>query len=185
MVEWLAVPTLLALGWGGAAVALDLHGSRPPPSRTYDALVVAGCRVFPDGRPSAALVRRASFAADLYRRGFAPVVVLTGGPSLGAPISEARAAAGVCLAGGVPAAALVLEEESLSTLENARCAARLVQGEILVVSDPAHLFRARRMFLRHFARVDGAGAPPPRGSRARLALREVASVVRHAALGHL
>lgn len=183
MVEWLVVAPVAA--WATAAFALDRHGSGPVPARTYDALVVLGCRVYPDGRPSAALVRRAERAAELYHRGLAPTVVLTGGPNLGAPVAEARVAAALCVARGVPEGALLLEEASLTTLQNAAFSARLVRGEILVVSDPAHLFRARRMFRRHFAHVDVVGAVPPLGPRVRMALREVGSVVRHAALGHL
>lgn len=185
MVEWLAVPGIVAAAWAGGAVALDAHGRRAVPERVYDALIVAGCRVFPDGRPSAALVRRADLAAELFHRGRAPTIVFTGGRNLGAPVSEARAAARVCEARGVPAGAILLEERSVDTLQNAAFAAELVQGEVLLVSDAAHLYRARRMFLRHFARVDVAGALPPPRSRARMALREVASLVRHAALGHL
>lgn len=183
MVEWLVVAP--AVAWGAAALALDRHGSRPAPARTYDALVVLGCRVYPDGQPSAALVRRASLGAELYHRGLAPVLVLTGGRNLGAPIPEARVAAGLCAARGVPEAAMIVEEASLTTQQNAAFAAELVRGEILLVSDPAHLFRARRMFRRHFDHVDGVGAVPPAGPRVRMALREVGSVVRHAALGHL
>jgi uncharacterized SAM-binding protein YcdF (DUF218 family) len=186
MVEWLVVgPVALALGWGGAAFALDRHGRRRPPARTYDALILAGCRVYPDGRPSPALTRRVQLATELYHAGVAPLLVLTGGQNAGAPVSEARAAAELCLLRGVPPASLILEERSTDTLENAAFSARLVSGEVLLVSDAAHVYRARRMFRRHFVHVDAIGAIPPGGPRVRMALREVASLVRHGALGHL
>jgi uncharacterized SAM-binding protein YcdF (DUF218 family) len=186
MIEWLMVlPGVLVTGWVGAAAALDAYGRRPHPPRTYDALVVAGCRVFPDGRPSAALVRRVRLAVDLYHRGVAERIVLTGGVGRDAPLSEARAAGLLCERLGVPGHHLVLEEESTSTIENAAFAARLVRGHVLVVSDAAHAFRCRRMFARHFERVDVVGVIPPRGPRVRLALREVFAVVRHATLGNL
>jgi uncharacterized SAM-binding protein YcdF (DUF218 family) len=186
MIEWVLVPGTAVLAWGAAAAWLDAHGQRPhAQGRTYDALVVAGCRVFPDGRPSHALARRVAVAVELWQRGVAPRIVLTGGPSVGAPISEAEAAARLCEAWGVPRERLVLEEKSTSTLENARFAAELLQGEVLVVSDAAHVFRCRRMFRRHFAHADAVGALGPRGPRVRLALREVFAVVRHASFGHL
>jgi uncharacterized SAM-binding protein YcdF (DUF218 family) len=138
-----------------------------------------------DGRPSAALVRRVALAADLYHRGVSRRIVLTGGRSPDTPVSEARAAATICVRMGVPDEHLVLEEASRTTLENAAFAATLVTGEVLVVSDAAHAFRCRRVFRRHFVVVDVIGTVPPRGPRVRLALREALAVVRHAVLGNL
>ncbi len=85
----------------------------------------------------------------------------------------------------MPEAALVLEEASRTTAENAAFAARLIQGEVLVVSDSYHAFRCRRMFRRHFAHADAVGVPPAGLARARLALREVLAVVRHGLVGGL
>jgi uncharacterized SAM-binding protein YcdF (DUF218 family) len=182
----LSLPLALVLGVVAAAIALDRYGHRAIPPHRYDAVVVAGCRVFPDGRPSAALVRRVRLAVRLYQHGVSERIVLTGGKGDDTLHTEAAAAARLCEAMGVPRAALVLEEESRSTVQNAAFAARLVQAErVLVVSDGAHLFRCRRMFLRHFAHVDVIGAVPPRGPRVRMALREVFAVVRHAGLGNL
>jgi uncharacterized SAM-binding protein YcdF (DUF218 family) len=189
VIEWLVIPAGAAASWVGAAAALDVYGrlAAPRGDGAYDAMVVAGCRVFPDGRPSAALARRVGVAAALFQQGAAPRIVLTGGPSVGAPISEARAAAALCERLGVPARHLVLEEASTTTLENAAFAARLIPDAraVLVVSDCAHLFRCRRMFGRHFARVDVAGSVPPRRARAQLALREVGAIVRHGLAGRL
>jgi uncharacterized SAM-binding protein YcdF (DUF218 family) len=121
----------------------------------------------------------------LWVEGRAPRIVLTGGTAPGTPHSEARAAALRCVAQGVPHAALVLEERSTSTRENAAFAAELVRGEVLVVSDAAHAFRCRRAFARHFARADAVGAAPRGWPRARNALREAFAVWRHAALMQL
>lgn len=188
MLEVALTAALLAsgpLGWGAAAAALDAHGRRQVPCRTYDALVVAGCRVYPSGRPSHALARRVRLAVDLWHQGVAPRIVLTGGPSVGAPISEARAAAELCAAWGVAPERLILEERSTTTLENAAFAAALFQGDVLVVSDTAHVFRCRRMFRRHFPHADAVGTAASGWPRARLALREVFAVIRHGVQGNL
>lgn len=163
----------LASAWTVAAVAIDLAGSRPPPSGAFDAIVVLGCRVMQDGRPSPALARRARHAARLWHEGRAPIVVVTGGVG-DHPPSEARAAAAVARELGVPEHALVLEERSTSTAENARFARELVDARrVLLVTDGFHALRAARLFARHFDEV--AVAPVTAGPyvRARGALREV------------
>ena len=74
MVRKLAMMTLgtLSLAYVGGAVWLDRHGRRAPARDRYDAIVVLGCRVRPDGTASPALARRTRHAARLYREGLAP-----------------------------------------------------------------------------------------------------------------
>lgn len=173
---------LLAAG----ALWLDARGRRPIPRERYDALIVAGCRVMPDGRPSPALARRVRRAAALYHEGYAPRIVLTGGVGQPPPpLTEAEASARLCVALGVPEAALVREGRSRTTLENAAFAAELIEGEVLVISDACHAFRCQRMFAVHFAHADAVGVIAPRRARIRLALREVLAVVGHGVQGRL
>ncbi|MCB9597386.1 MAG: YdcF family protein [Sandaracinaceae bacterium] len=178
---------LLTLGalYLGAAVLLDRHGRRALSSDRFDAIVVLGCRVHRTGRPSASLERRARRAAELWHEGRAPTVVLTGG--LGdAPISEARAAAAILERLGVPTEALVLEERSTTTEENAREAAALVEARrVLVVTDAYHVLRAERVFRRHFGHAVGSGSIGPTSARVRGALREVAALGAYALRGRL
>lgn len=173
-----------------AAVALDAHGRRARVEPGHDAIVVAGCRVLPDGRPSQALARRTRHAVALWQQGVAPVLVFTGG--LGAaPIAESEAAAALARELGVPAQAIVTEGRSTSTEENARYAAAalrdagLPHGRIVVVSDSYHVWRARRVFARHFDQVAGAGSTPEPAVRVRGSLREVLAVAGYAAAGRL
>ncbi len=174
------------LGVVGAALWLDARGQRPIPRDHYDALIVAGCRVMSDGRPSPALARRVCLAVALYHEGYAPRIVLTGGVGEPPPpLTEAEAAARLCLALGVPSGALIREGRSRTTLENAAFAAELIQGEVLVISDTSHVFRCQRMFARCFERADAVGVLGPQRARVRLALREVAAVVGHGLRGRL
>lgn len=174
--------------WGGAAWILDRSGLRPlPRGRRYDAIVIAGCRVMPDGRPSPALVRRTALAVALYLEGRAPVIVCTGGKGdPPPPRSEAAAAAAVARERGVPDAALVLEDESRTTWENAEFTAKRIEAQsVCVVSDSVHVFRCRRMFGHFFDEVDGVGVRLTGRSRLRQALREVGAVLRHGLAGRL
>lgn len=179
-----AVPFALVL-WLLAALALDRLGRRPPPDGRWDAIVVLGCGVGPDGRPAPALRHRVERAVALWRQGLAPVIVFTGG--LGAhPPSEAEAAAAHARALGLPPSAVRLEDRSTSTEENARFTAALhPNARVLVVTDAYHVFRARRVFARHFPAVAAAGSVAPLPSRARGALREVAAVAWYALTGRL
>ncbi len=177
--------TVASVAVAGAALLLDRHGRREDPKEIYDAIVVLGCRVMPNGRPSRSLARRARRAAELQLSGVAPTIVLTGGIGEHPP-SEAAAAAEIVRGMGVPEDALVLEERSTSTEENAREAAALVDARrVLVVTDAYHVFRAERVFRRYFDEVRGVGSLAPTPARVRGALREVVAVSAYAVLGRL
>lgn len=180
--------TLTAIGatYLAAAAWLDRRGQRPAPGETFDAIVVLGCRVREDGRASPSLARRTQLAAELYAQGRAPRVVLTGGVGTYPP-SEAAAAAVVAQEAGVPLDALVLEDRSTSTEENAREAATQIGADarVLLVTDAYHVFRAERVFARHFREVRGVGALGPMSQRVRGALREVTALTAYGALGRL
>ena len=177
---------LLLLGWALAALSLDVYGQRAAPvSGTWDAIVVAGCKVMPDGRPSPALERRVRRAVELWRAGRAPLLVFTGGVGVNPP-AEAVVSAALARSLGVPESAIVREERSTTTAENARFAAEAVRARrILVVSDTYHVFRCERLFRRHFAEVRGVGSTPELYPRVRFALREVAAVAYEGLRGRL
>ncbi len=176
------------VAWVGAAVALDLRGRAPPPEGSWDAIVVAGCRVDPGGVPSLALQRRARLGVKLWQEGRAPRVVFTGGLGENAP-TEARAAADYARGLGLPEEAIVLEEGSTSTEENARFAAEqmgregLPAARILLVTDGYHTLRAERVFRRFFPEVRAVGSTPSPSVRARGAMREVLALGWYVALG--
>lgn len=167
-----------SLAYVGAAAWLDRRGRRPVPPEPFDAIVVLGCRVMPGGRPSGSLEARAVRAAELWLAGAAPRLVTTGGVGDNAP-SEARVAADVAIALGVDPDAIVLEERSTTTEENARearVALRAEASRVLVVTDGYHTFRAERVFRRHFEEVHAVGTVAPTRARVRGALREVTAV---------
>lgn len=175
---------VLLSGWGLGALALDAYGRRAAPSSgKWDAVVVAGCRVMPDGRPSPTLARRVRRAVGLWKAGRAPLIVMTGGVGENPP-SEAEAAARLAHALGVPESALVRESKSKTTAENARFAAAVVDARrVLVVSDTYHVLRCEWLFGRHFAEVHGVGSTPEAWPRVRFALREVGAVLVEALRG--
>ena len=89
----------------------------------------------------------------LYRAGKAPLIVLTGGniSFLGKDeLPEAAAARDVLIEWGVPAAAIVVEDQSRNTEENASYTRRIVHARgirrILLVTSAFHMPRARAVF---------------------------------------
>ncbi len=141
----------------------------------FDVIVVLGAAVAVGG-PSAALGRRLAEGVRRLEAGAAPVLLLSGGKGGGAGgakgdtpggakggsrPAEAEVMRDLALAAGVPEARLVLETDSRSTLENARCSARIMGArgwsKALVVTDAVHLPRALMAF--RALGIDATGAP--------------------------
>lgn len=176
----------LALAYLGAAWALERRGrSLPPAGSRFDAIVVLGCPVAPDGGPSPALVRRAALAARLFHLGHAPRVVTTGGSTRARSPAEAVALARLLHELGVPRGAVVVEDRSRTTEENARFARRLLPDaeRVLIATDAFHVPRACLLFRRHFDHVSGAGAVGSAWARTRGAVRELPAAIVHALVG--
>ncbi|MCB9792795.1 MAG: YdcF family protein [Alphaproteobacteria bacterium] len=171
--------------WALAAFTLDQLGRRPTPEGPFDAIIVAGCRVTPEGEASVPLRARTELAVSLYEQGLAKRILFTGGVGEHPP-SEAEAAYAVARELGVPARHLMLEERSTSTEENARNAAELLDADrVLLVTDAYHVVRAERVFARHLPEVVGVGSVAPLSYRAKGALREVAALGWYAATDRL
>lgn len=172
--------------WLAAAVALDLTADRTPPAGTFGAVVVAGCRVNANGAASDCLRLRAETGAQLVLDGHADTLVLTGGVGTYPP-SEAEAAARVARSMGVPESAMILEDRSTSTEENAAYAAARLgpKTSVLVVTDAWHTHRTERVFGRYFAIADTVGVDATMRRRPRGALREVLAVIYYGLRGRL
>jgi uncharacterized SAM-binding protein YcdF (DUF218 family) len=93
-----------------------------PPARA-DAIVVLGRGVDPDGALPALAKQRVARAAELFAWGVAPRLIFSGRCSLMTetepPRTEAAAMAEYAINLGIPARAVILEEESRDTIGNA------------------------------------------------------------------
>ena len=99
---WIIVAALF--NWCAGAFALDAWGKTRKPDGYYDAIIVAGCSVYPNGRPSPALEWRVRKAVDLWRLGSSKRVVFTGGMG-DFPPTEAEAGAALATELGLPQSA--------------------------------------------------------------------------------
>jgi uncharacterized SAM-binding protein YcdF (DUF218 family) len=114
-------------------------------ARRADVIIVLGAAVYPGERPSPTLNARIQHAIDLYRAGFAPRLILSGGLGKNPP-TEAEAMRRVMVNAGIPNAALLLEDQSHSTEENLGFSKRIMDAHgwhsAIIASDPFHLYRA-------------------------------------------
>lgn len=115
-----------------------------------DAIVVLGAPLARDGGLSPVLAERVGAAAELYARGGAPVVVVTGGVTAGATRAEAEVMAEGLVDRGVPRAAILVEDRARWTAENATFVAALLGAgrRVWLVTQPFHGRRARWLFRR-------------------------------------
>ena len=132
---------LLALGWAAVVVAAALAASRDQ-ATTSDAIVVLGAAQY-NGRPSPVFRARLDHAAALYQRGFAPVVLVTGG--VGDTLSESEVGRRYLVKAGLPDAAVLALPAGTSTSRSLDGVARWFGGRdsrrVLLVSDGFHMLR--------------------------------------------
>lgn len=142
---------LLILIWVasfGAVLAWERHDQ----SRPAGAIVVLGAAQYV-GRPSQVLRARLDHAIDLWRHGFAPILIVTGGTGTGDTTSEAAVSQRYAIQRGVPRQRILLETEGRTTSESMAGVAALMgsQGrrDVLLVSDPFHMLRLTILARRH------------------------------------
>ncbi len=115
-----------------------------------DVIIVLGAGLLRDGRPGWALTRRSLQAADLYHAGIVSYIICTGGKAESYPRSEASACREILHASRIPASAILLEELSRSTEENAIFSRRIMDdkglADAVLVSDSYHMLRASWLF---------------------------------------
>jgi uncharacterized SAM-binding protein YcdF (DUF218 family) len=129
--------------WLVLVAAVLLVGNRDSATRS-DAIVVLGAAQYA-GRPSPVLEARLDHAIRLYRRSIAPVLIVTGGKAKGDITSEAETGARYARRHGVPASAIIIEDESRSTTEQMHALRRIMRrrnfDSVVLVSDRFHMLR--------------------------------------------
>jgi uncharacterized SAM-binding protein YcdF (DUF218 family) len=121
-------------------------------ARPADVIIVLGAGLHADNTPTEAFWGRAEHAAELWKQGLAPVILCSGGLAGRATRSEASVCGELLEQYGVPPDAIVLEERSRSTEENALESRLMMEDNgwrtAIIVSDGFHLLRASWLFQR-------------------------------------
>jgi uncharacterized SAM-binding protein YcdF (DUF218 family) len=141
-----------------------LQRARRDERRPADAILILG-RALKDDRITRVFAARLDHAAELYRDGLAPIVIVTGGLTGEATRTEADAGREYLLERGIPAAAILCEDRSRHTLENLFNAREDLRQRglrrVLLISDPLHLARASAMATGLGLEVATSPAPCP------------------------
>ncbi len=154
----LALAVLAPVAWVQATGQVRVRPSADAVGAA-DAIVVLGAGLRPDGTPSTYLRRRVETGAELWARGVAPTVILSGDAheeSDGTTYDEPAAMRDWIVAHGVPESALVLDRGGVDTTTTCR-RAREAYGvaRAVVVTQDYHLRRA--LFSCARAGLDAAG----------------------------
>lgn len=120
------------------------YASHQDDARRAEAIVVLGAAQF-NGKPSKVLAARLDHAADLYKQGLAPLIVVTGGKQPGDTFTEAEASANYLAQHGVPGGAIERETTSSNSYDELAATARFLRergiNDVVLVSDPFHAYR--------------------------------------------
>ena len=100
------------------------------------------------GEPKKELVRRVEKAVELYKQGYAPYLLFTGGET--GRGCEAEVMAELAEKMGVPRERIFLETKATDTITNARYSVEIMKNQgwtkAILVSNPYHLHRAKWLF---------------------------------------
>jgi uncharacterized SAM-binding protein YcdF (DUF218 family) len=136
----LGVVALIVVYLGVTFVQVWLASRRDQP-RPVQAIVVLGAAQY-NGRPSAVLRARLDHAYDLWHRGWAKTIVVTGGRQPGDRFTEATASANYLDGKGVPDDQVLRETGGRNSWESLAASANFLRQRgvhtVLLVSDPFH-----------------------------------------------
>ena len=114
--------------------------------RPVDAIIVLGAAQY-NGRPSPVLRARLDHAVGLYREGYAPLIVVTGGVGRGDTLSEAVVGRRYLIGREVPEESVIEQPVGRDTRASMTAVGQWLHGRglrrVLLVSDPFHMFRLR------------------------------------------
>ena len=139
---------LIVLAWPAWLAYQVWDQSHRDELHSADAIVVLGAAQY-DGRPSPVFQARLDHAAYLYQENFSNTVIVTGGGQEGDRFTEAEAGLNYLSEQDIPAEAIVMEPEGRTTLQSLRNVKLIAEeqgiGSVLLVSDPLHTERVKRM----------------------------------------
>ncbi len=150
-------------------------------ARPADVIVVFGARTYADGQPSQALADRVREACELYHRGLASTLLVSGGPGDG-EIHETEAMRQMAIDLGVPADRILLDPDGVNTAATVRNSPAILHHpagvRMLAVSHFYHLPRVKLTYEQSGVEVYTVPAPQQRvlSQLPRLMTREVVAL---------
>jgi uncharacterized SAM-binding protein YcdF (DUF218 family) len=119
-------------------------------ARPADVILVLGAAEY-RGHPSPVLKARLDHALELYWRKLAPRIMTTGGAGGDPVFTEGGVGRSYLAAHGVPAEAIIVENEGASTVESVAMTGEILRRmglhSVIVVSDGYHIYRVKAMLV--------------------------------------
>ena len=152
-----------------ATVYLTARAATHRPKKNKDYVVVLGCYVLPNGKPSGVLKKRIDVAetfasAQCRSTGKAPVIIGSGGQGSDEPISEARCIKNYLINQKHFKGKVLIEDESTTTRQNFIYSKKLAQTNenIAFATTDYHVFRSGVIATKQgYRRPEGIGAKSP------------------------
>ncbi len=139
-----------------------------PPVGDYDAVIVLGAQVKPDGVPSLQLQWRLDAAAKAWKERNT-LIVVCGAQGSNEPAPEAHVMRDVLIRQGVAEEQILMDDQSFNTRQNIRNAKNLLEGRdadhVLIVTSDYHLPRAMAIAEDAGLKASGMGSPTKLGLR--------------------
>lgn len=127
------------------------RGTNRDSAAHFDAIIVLGSPANPDGSPGPEQRERTLEGVREYKAGVAPHLIMSGGAAHN-QYAEGHVMADLAEHTGVPKTAIVEEDSSQNTIQNAYYSVKIMQSRgwrsAEVVSSPSHLPRASLIFRR-------------------------------------
>lgn len=129
-------------------------------------LIVLGYPADNNGNPSPILKARLDKAIELYRKGVARKIIVTGA-AVDNEFVESEVMAVYLVNNGIPQEGIYIETQAKNTYENALMVSNIMyeKGYVhaIVVTSSFHRLRAEKFFSRHIKNVTIVPAPFPKG----------------------
>lgn len=132
-----------------------------------DAVIVLGCRVQRNGKPSLMLGRRIEAAYEYLSENKDVICIVSGGQGEDEPISEGEAMKVALVEKGIEESRIFVEDKSENTKENIEFSANLLEemgievNEAAIVTDGFHLYRASLMAEGTWQKTTSVAADTP------------------------
>jgi uncharacterized SAM-binding protein YcdF (DUF218 family) len=134
--------------------------------KRHDVMIVLGCQ-FVNNTPSDLLYERLKKAEELYKKGYAKFIIVSGGKGLDENTSEAEGMKGVLNRDGIPKRYIIIEDKSHNTKENLENSKKIMQKhgfkDAIIVTNKFHVYRAMKLCSNLKINAVGIAAPMVKG----------------------
>ena len=152
----------------GVVAMVVYRTNNVPAAGEYDAIIVLGAQVKPDGEPSIQLQWRLDAAYKAWQERNC-LVVVCGAQGANEPATEASVMKAELVRQGVPEESILMDDKSFNTRQNINNAISLIEGRgvdrVLIVTSDYHLPRSMALAEDAGLEASGVGSPTKQGLR--------------------